>query len=246
LNTGIGIQALEISAHLMGEQRTIYPTLIWDEHEAVLIDTGYPGQLPLIQEAFERVGISLQSLRKIIITHHDLDHIGGLPSFIEAVESPIEVISNALEKPYIQGERRIMKFTDEVIAAMDSWPPERAIPFKRLLASPPAAPVNTLVTDGETLPYCGGIIIIDTPGHTPGHFSLYHQASKTLIAGDAMVVDHGQLLGPDPRYSIDIAQANASIKKLVQYDISRVIAYHGGIYEDHVNQRIAELAAHLG
>ncbi|MFD0618916.1 MBL fold metallo-hydrolase [Paenibacillus sp. GCM10027629] len=245
MNTGIGIEALEISAHLMGEQRIIYPTLIWDENETILIDTGYPGQLPLFQEAFERVGKSLQTLSKIIITHHDLDHIGGLPSFVAHAEDPIEVISNAIEKPYIQGEQRIMKFTDEVVASMDSWPPERAIPFKRLLANPPAAPVNTLVADGEILPYCGGIIIINTPGHTPGHFSVYYQASKTLIAGDAMVVENGQLLGPDPRYSIDLAQANASIQKLTSYDITRVIAYHGGLFEDHVNQRIAELASQL-
>ena len=243
MNTGIAIQALEISAHLMGEQRTIYPTLLWDERDAVLIDTGYPGQLPLFQEAFEQIGLSLQSLRKIIITHHDLDHIGGLPSIIANTEFPIEVISHATEKPYIQGERRILKFTDEVIASMDSWPPERAEPFKRLLANPPAAPVNTLVADGEVLPYYGGMIIIDTPGHTPGHISIYHQASKTLIAGDALVVEHGQLLGPDPKFSIDIAQANESVKKFTQYDITRVIAYHGGVYEHNVNERIAELAA---
>jgi glyoxylase-like metal-dependent hydrolase (beta-lactamase superfamily II) len=92
------------------------------------------------------------------------------------------------------------------------------------------------------LPYCGGITVINTPGHTPGHISLYHKPSKTLIAGDAMIVADGRLLGPNPQYTLDMKTAIESLKKLMQYDIETVICYHGGLYKDNANRRIAELA----
>jgi len=49
--------------------------------------------------------------------------------------------------------------------------------------------VDMVLTDGEELAYCGGIIVIHTPGHTPGHICLYHKESKTLIVGDGLNVD---------------------------------------------------------
>ncbi|MGZ4164245.1 MAG: MBL fold metallo-hydrolase, partial [Tumebacillaceae bacterium] len=111
-----------------------------------------------------------------------------------------------------------------------------------LLQNPPKAPVDRTVVDGEELPYCGGIIVINTPGHTPGHISLYHKASKTLIAGDALIVEDGQFKISDPRYTFDVEESIRSAKKLTAYDIETVICYHGGIYRENVNQRIAELA----
>ena len=46
--------------------------------------------------------------------------------------------------------------------------------------------VDRIVEDGEELPFCGGITVIHTPGHTPGHICLYIGQNKTLIAGDAL------------------------------------------------------------
>ncbi|MDF2959561.1 MAG: hydrolase [Paenibacillus sp.] len=114
--------------------------------------------------------------------------------------------------------------------------------FKAVLESPPKAGVDRCLADGEELPYCGGITVIHTPGHTPGHISLYHKPSKTLIAADALIVADGQLLGPHPQYSLDIDTAVKSLKKLLHYDIEAVICYHSGLYRGNVNGRIAELA----
>lgn len=243
-----GVEMLEIAANMMGKQSIICPTLLWDEQSAVLVDTGYPGQLPLIRQALEQAGISFETLSKVILTHQDLDHIGSLPNILTESAQKIEVLANEIEKPFIQGEKRLLKITDEAIAQIDAnFPPD--VPeewrkaFKQLLENPPRAQVDTIVVDGAELPDCGGITIIDTPGHTPGHISLYHQPSKTLIAGDAMVVRDGQLFGPDPQYTLDLDEAMRSLKKLTRYDIETVICYHGGAFSDQVNSRIAELVA---
>jgi len=87
----------------------------------------------------------------------------------------------------------------------------------------------------------GGITVIYTPGHTPGHISLHLKQSKTLITGDALFVDGG-LLVPAPRYiNFDKDLAMKSLEKFTRYDIEAVICYHGGVYTSNANQRIAGL-----
>jgi glyoxylase-like metal-dependent hydrolase (beta-lactamase superfamily II) len=243
LNVRSRVEILEISAYLLGELRIIHPVLIWDKDTAILVDAGYPGQLSKIREAMEKAGVPLNKLSKIIITHQDLDHIGSLPDILRESPEAIEVMAHEAEKPYIEGEKKLLKFTPEVMDQIDSWPEEWRKPMKTLLENPPKAPVDKTVSDGEELPLCGGITVIATPGHTPGHISLYHKPSKTLICGDAMTVEGGQLIGPDPRFTLDMDLAVKSLQKLLQYDIETVICYHGGRYLGNANQRIAELAS---
>lgn len=61
------------------------------------------------------------------------------------------------------------------------------IAFQNLLKSVQYVDKATSVKPGDILPWCGGIEIIDTKGHMPGHISLYLKEFKTLITGDALV-----------------------------------------------------------
>ncbi|MGG4107447.1 MBL fold metallo-hydrolase [Paenibacillus lautus] len=79
-----------------------------------------------------------------------------------------------------------------------------------------------------------------TPGHTPGHISLYLKQSKILIAGDAFMIEEGNFV--EPGNCVDVDLAKKSLKKFISYDIQTVICYHGGIFKDNVNQRIFNLA----
>ena len=102
--------------------------------------------------------------------------------------------------------------------------------------------MDKTIEDGEELPFCGGIQVIFTPGHTTGHICLYLKKYKTLVAGDAMNVIDGELSGPNPQFTYNMKEAVNSLKKLSKYDINSVICYHGGVYSQNVNQRIIELA----
>lgn len=244
-----GIAMLEISAVVMGKLDTIYPTLLWDHQSAILVDTGYPGQLPKFREALEQEDVSWDQLNHIIITHQDLDHIGSLANILADSTQTITVSANKLEQPYIQGEKQLLKITPEAIElAVASLPAEVPLEwrkaFRSALENPPKAQVDNIIQNEQELPYCGGIIVIDTPGHTPGHISLYHKASKTLIAADALVVIDGQLQGPTSEHALDIRLAIQSLQKLESFDIQNVICYHGGLHQgNHINQRIKQLAS---
>ncbi|HET7657131.1 MAG TPA: MBL fold metallo-hydrolase [Bacillales bacterium] len=115
-----------------------------------------------------------------------------------------------------------------------------------MLTNPPHAKVDAVLSNEEVLPDFGGITIISTPGHTPGHISLYLNAEKILIAGDALMVEQGQLMLPDPKSTLDMDLAKQSIKKLTNFDIEKVICYHGGLFESNVNHRVRELAGMAG
>ena len=177
---------------------------------------------------------------KFYFTHQDFDHIGGLKELLQ--DHPIEVMAHAEEKPYIEGAKSLLKMTPERLATMfKSLPEEQRPEAKAKFLDSLKSNVDKTVGDGEILPYCGGITVIYTPGHTPGHICLYHNSSKTLITGDALNVVEGQLVGPNPVFTVDMSRAWESVRKLTEYDIENVICYHGGVYGDHVNERLIEL-----
>ena len=111
-----------------------------------------------------------------------------------------------------------------------------------MFQNPPKVKVDETLKDGMELPYCGGINIIHTPGHTPGHICLYLNRSKILVAGDQLHIDNGELVGPDPMHTPDMKKATDSLKKLLRFDIEQVISYHGGLFTSNPNEKIAELA----
>jgi len=76
---------------------------------AVLIDIGFPGQFEDIQIEMEKVGVSFDKLKVVILTHQDLDHIGSLPDLLENGVSDIKVYAHELDKPYIEGELPLLK-----------------------------------------------------------------------------------------------------------------------------------------
>lgn len=233
-----GLRVLEIP----NMSRIINPVLIWDTERVVLIDTGFPGQLPEIRSALEAAGVPFSRLSHVVITHQDVDHIGTLQEILKAAEHEIQVVAHKEEKPFIEGDKRPLKMTKERLAAMFAHLPEEkreeaSAKFLEALKSP----VNKTVEDGEVLPWCGGITVIHTPGHTPGHICLYLNQFKTLIAGDALNVLAGQLTGPNPEFTPDMEMAGKSLGKLIPLEIERVVCYHGGVWGDKVKERLQEL-----
>ncbi len=113
--------------------------------------------------------------------------------------------------------------------------------FIRFLQSLEPIPVDRAVLPAETLPWCGGIDIVHTPGHMPGHISLYLPASKRLIAGDAVVIEAGKLDIANPHYTLDLEAAVRSVEALLDYDIEHLLCYHGGRYHGDIRQALQQL-----
>jgi glyoxylase-like metal-dependent hydrolase (beta-lactamase superfamily II) len=218
------IKAMKLVMNADSNPFIVYPTVIWDDEYAILVDTGIPGQLNLIQEQLELHYFPFDRLSHIIITHQDRDHLGSLPELVAASGGRLKVMAHELSAPYIQGE----------------------IPLDKSGTTVPYTYVDQRLQDGDILPLCGGIQVIYTPGHTPDHISLYHLPSKTLISGDTLTAQEGRLLPPAGQHSADMKAALASVGKLVDFDIEAVICFHGGICTGYIRDRLTEIANGMG
>ncbi len=246
-----GVEMLELPAILMNSPGMLYPTVMWDERELLLFDAGLPDMAPVFREAMAKAHIPLEKLSRIIITHHDLDHIGSLRELRRIAPGPVEVISHTEEVPYVQGERLPIKMTpgmrEKMAEQMKDLSEEQIQAMQSAMKGmqKQSVKVDRAIEDGEILPVCGGIRAIHTPGHTPGHTCFYLQATKTLVAGDALFVEEGKLCPAPPFINADTGMAYASLKKLSFFDLDNVIAYHGGLFCDNPNRRIVEILSEI-
>ena len=234
---------LELPMRVMGVERMIYPTLMWDNDNVILFDTGTPSNLEMIKKQMEAAGASFAKINKIIATQQDIDHISGIKGILR--ENPeVMVFAHEEDKPYIQGEKKVKRLNPKFMERIKDLPEEEQLAIVDMFENS-SVKVNGTLNDGEVLSVCGGVTVIHTPGHTPGHICLYHQKSKTLIAGDALNILHGQLVGPneDPMGEDGVNANNAinSLKKLMDYDIVNIITYHGGLFNDKPNETIKEV-----
>jgi len=234
------IEMIKLSMNVMGRERTVYPTLIWDNDHVILIDTGIPANLEAIKNQMESVGVSFARLNTIIATQQDIDHIAGIKGIL--LEKPsVLVLAHEADKPYIQGDKKVKRLNTKFMERIKDLPEDEQRRIVDMFENSHVK-VSHTVGDGDVLPYCGGITVIHTPGHTPGHICLYHQSSKTLIAGDALNILHGELVGPneDPMIEDDVNADDAinALKKLTDYDIKQIITYHCGLFNDSPNEKI--------
>ncbi|GIP23778.1 MBL fold metallo-hydrolase [Paenibacillus sp. J22TS3] len=223
---------------------TIHPVVIYDREHTVLIDTGMPGSRDMILKQMTSEGIDVHALDTIILTHQDIDHIGSLPQFIGSAGN-LEILAHEEDAPYIEGIKPLIKVSSERRATLlSSLTEEDRIQFEQVFSPSTRPKISRMIKDNERLPYGGGLLVIHTPGHTPGHLSLYHEPSQTLIAGDAMILQDGELHGPNPKMTPDLKLATESLSKFAELPVRKVICYHGGLLDSNAEKQIKKLTSH--
>ena len=220
-----------------GQTLTYNPCLILDPtHGPTLVDTGLPGQLEQIASALSAASVQVADLKRIVITHQDIDHVGSLHDVVKA--SGALVLAHEIEVPFIDGTERPRFATPEMLAVRPELRPmvERFHP----------TPVDRSLQDGARLEMAGGVRVVFTPGHTIGHMCLYLERSGTVIAGDALTASEGRLQGPNPNATSDMATAARSVQKLAELDVRAIVCYHGGVVHDDAGGQLRRLAEELG
>jgi len=232
---------LEIKSVFGPNTRSMFPVVLKDGKEMILVDTGLPGQFELIKETALNKGIDLSNLTKIVITHQDIDHIGSLTAFKKAFKD-VKVFSSAIEADYISGKKESIRLALSK-QNFDKLPEEQkptALNFQKMFANVERTTVDITLEDDGLLPDCTKTKVIHTPGHLPGHMSVYFEETKTLITGDAFGLDNGKFLF-NPGYTTDKPLAKESVKKFLNYDITNIVCYHGGYFEGDCKKVFREL-----
>ncbi len=201
------------------------PYLIVEPDGITLIDTGLPGVDKKILAYIANLGKSPQDLKRIILTHSDMDHVGGLSPLHKAsgartYASQIEADAIAAGKPSRRIKRTGFSWRRLMMAVLGPF--VRPKPFR----------VDEILKDGQVLPVAGGLRVLSTPGHTPGHISLYAPVSSVLFCGDSMVTKVGAIYGSRPGLTWDDAQARESEKKQAALGARIVCSGHGPVVMD--------------
>lgn len=217
-------------------RETIYPVVLWDQSNCILIDCGYIGSLPRIEEALRINGLTPESITHIILTHQDHDHIGAAAAFKRKYPQ-ILIMSSAIEAPYISGTIKSLRL-EQAEQLQKSLPPEKKAfgeAFCNLLRNVESVEIDHPLNQGDLLPFCGGCQVLATPGHTPGHISLYLQEFDTIISGDAIALENGKPVIANPQFTLDMEKATASMQQLLSYHAKKIICYHGGTLDSQMN-----------
>ncbi|TFD99911.1 MBL fold metallo-hydrolase [Jeotgalibacillus sp. R-1-5s-1] len=223
------IEQLTLAYEFNGQLQKVYPSLIQSENELVLVDCGYAGMQEALEQEINQKGYDAIQLTTIFITHHDDDHMGALAEWISKYPH-IKVAAGKGEKDYISGDRKSLRLI-QAEEMLEKLPEEEKSFGEWFIAQQKAVQpvkVDLIFNEGETFAGCD---IIHTPGHMPGHTSLYNKELNLVITGDAAVVEDNRLVIANPQFTLDRAEAERSLNKLLSLPATTYLCYHGGTYK---------------
>src|ERR671910_390214 len=231
-----GVYVLPIPRTPQEPESFLNLTLIVDEQNGnTLVDAGLPGQAEAIGAALIEAGTGVRDLRRIIFTHQDLDHVGSGAALVR--QSGARVLAHSADAPHIDGSLRLLKPSPEML--------EQRPQMREALERLEPVGVDEHLEDGALLDLAGGTRVIFTPGHTPGHLSLYLERPKVLVAGDALTAEGGHLNGPNPSMTLDMRPAMQSIRRLADLEIDTIVCYHGGVVSEDANGQLRRVVREL-
>jgi hydroxyacylglutathione hydrolase len=185
-----------------------------------LIDAGLTGKGSYKIQSIQKAGIELSAIKRIIMTHIHLDHIGCLSEILKQIPWA-ELWVHDLEADLLeQGDER-------AVYGMDAF---RGFCQEHFGLQPGAFKfeVKRKLQEGDILDL-GDMAweVIHIPGHSLGSIGLYHRPMKILIPGDVVYADHA--IGRFDLYSADASELKKSLMRLAQLEVDILLPGHNQI-----------------
>lgn len=213
----------------------------------VLVDTGLKSSYAKIKNMIAEVMEPGATPNAILLTHGHFDHRGALQQLV--AEWRVPVYCHHMEVPYLTGK--------------SSYPPPDPTVGGGVMASMafvyPSGPIDVqeylreLPEDGS-VPNVPDWKWMHTPGHTPGHVSLFREKDGVLVAGDAVVTTKQEsifsvmsqkrvLSGPPKYFTPDWGAAARSVKALAALEPNVIATGHGcSMYGDGARKALHKMA----
>jgi glyoxylase-like metal-dependent hydrolase (beta-lactamase superfamily II) len=194
-----------------------------------LIDTGYPWTFNKLLDELKAAGVQPAELQRIIITHADLDHIGGLKGLMTVSDAVIAC--HTAEAAFITGKKPL-----PVRRSLGGWLAGLGNRTVEGVYKPFVGEVQALLLDKEKTPE--GFTVVYLPGHSPGQIGLYHKQEALLITGDAIINRNNKLSLPPTLFTPNREQAIESLSKLRKLHFETACFGHGPCITEGADQKI--------
>lgn len=197
-----------------------------------LVDSGYPGDLPLVLESIAALGYKPGQAQAMLITHAHTDHTGSARFFSDEFNTP--VLSSAGEHRSLLGEEKFQVTVKSALPYL--WRPAVIRWALHAVKAGGTAPNDIAAAEiwdtDRLLELPGSPVPVPTPGHTPGHTAFLLPQAKVLLSGDALVTGHAlsKCAGPQmlhPMFHHDRRGAHAALDLLAAVDATVVLPGHG-------------------
>ncbi|MDE2861817.1 MAG: MBL fold metallo-hydrolase [Chloroflexota bacterium] len=193
-------------------------TVVSSGGETLLVDAGMRGSSGLIASGMDALGISLDTVGSLVLTHHHPDHASGVTELVAGRR--IAVMAHRLDAAVLAGR------------CVDSGPIRRtlvtrfAAPVLHTMSGGPI-PVAVELEDGDQVPFPLPVRAIHLPGHTAGSIALYVPDRGLVIIGDSLQYRLGRRLSP-PAAAVteDPERALASLERLLGMDFDAICFSH--------------------
>ena len=197
----------------------------------VLVDTGLKTSASKIKKMAEHLFWPDTKPAGIVLTHGHFDHVGSVRELAD--EWSVPVYAHYMERPYLTGQ--------------SSYPPPDPTVGGGMMSTLsflyPKGPIDlgrhlSILPQDGTIPCLPEWKFIHTPGHAPGHISLFRERDRVLLAGDAFVTTKQEsmtcaisqvkhLSGPPKYFTYNWTSAAESVRKLAALEPEIVATGHG-------------------
>ena len=154
-----------------------YWHVLVDSGRAVILDAGLAPRRGRVRRLFSEIGLEPSSVDALLLTHGHLDHTGNLAWLKEWTGAP--VVAHAAEQVHIDGGFSY-RGVAHVCGALEAAG-RRVFRYR-------AVSIDRTISDGELLPWWGGLRVIHLPGHTHGHCGFWSERHRLLFAGDLVAI----------------------------------------------------------
>jgi glyoxylase-like metal-dependent hydrolase (beta-lactamase superfamily II) len=190
-----------------------------------LVDMGIKQSGPKVMAALASIGSGPSDVTRLLLTHAHPDHAGGAAYVAEQT-----------------GQDFGIHEADAEFARQGVSPPrDQRFFLGRLLGRGkngfPPVTVGETFTDGQVIPFAGGIRVVHTPGHSPGHASYLLEESGVLITGDAIFNVRG-LRWPIKSFCTDFRMTQQTAVRLAELEYTTAGFTHGPELRDQPREQI--------